>query len=148
MLIIQDYLALSLDFPPHQNEVDVCYYVTEKIENYRWLHTFYKFFSFSNLFNVILDYTKYIIAFCLTLMVRGAHCIVPHLFQTTISSWKEGSRGPKFLDFSSFIINFPKINKWGGHSALKLQKSWPIWVKCVVCSIKMPNDVIWRDFCV
>ena len=36
--------------------------------------------------------------------------ISPHFFQMAISQWKRGFGGPKFRDFSSFIMNFQKIN--------------------------------------
>ena len=44
-------------------------------------------------------------------MVRGG-TMSPHFFQKAISLWKKGSGGPKFLDFSYFIINFQKIKKF------------------------------------
>ena len=45
----------------------------------------------------------------LTLLMWGHN--VPHFFQKAISPWKKGSGGPKFLNFSQFIINFQKIKK-------------------------------------
>ena len=35
----------------------------------------------------------------------------PHFFQMAITPWKKESGGPKFLDFSWFILNFQKIKK-------------------------------------
>ena len=35
--------------------------------------------------------------------------ISPHFFQMSISPWKNGARGNRFLDFSWFIISYQKI---------------------------------------
>ena len=67
----------------------------------------------------------------------GGGWISPHYFQMLISPLKKGYGGPKFLDFSWFIMNFQKIQKkcwfftefWGNLEASNIQKPRPIRVK-------------------
>ena len=51
---------------------------------------------------------------CLTLLMRGGGTMCHHFFQMAISPWKKESGGPKFLDFSWFIMNFQKIKRFFG----------------------------------
>ena len=65
---------------------------------------------------------------------RGTMC--PHFFQKAISSWKEGSGGPKFFDFSKFIMNFENL---GFHSFLRWSS------RCIILGLNNTKIYMYRN---